>query len=187
MSDAPTVINLTNHSYFNLGGDGARDVLGQRLCIHAEKVLEGDAETCPTGRELDVAGTVFDFRTEKPIGQDLNLADPQLALAGGYDHCFVLDKPSAGLLARAGRAYCPQTGIAMEVFTTQPGMQLYTANFLQNEAVKSRTGAAFGQYQAFCLETQHYPCTPSFPGWPSVVLRPGEEYHETTAYAFHVE
>lgn len=186
VTDAPTLINLTNHSYFNLGGDGAGDVLGQTLSIDAARFLEGNAETCPTGRVLDVAGTAFDFRTEKPIGRDLDLRDGQLALAGGYDHCFVLDK-APGLLARAATARCAETGIAMDVLTTQPGIQLYTANFLQDETVKSRTGEAFRQYQAFCLETQHYPCTPSHPGWPSVVLRPGEEFHETTAYAFRTE
>ena len=186
VTDAPTLINLTNHSYFNLGGDAA-DAMAQTLMIDARHVLEGDAETCPTGRVLDVAGTPFDFRTPKPIGRDLDLSDDQLGLARGYDHCFVLDKAAPGLLALAGRARCEETGITMEVFTTQPGMQLYTANFLGGQPVKGRGGRPLRDYQAFCLETQHYPCTPSFPDWPGVELRPGEEYHETTAYSFRME
>ena len=163
-------------------------MLEQRLTISAGRFLEANEQTCPTGRILGVEDTPFDFRAGKLIGAGLREEDDggQLAMAHGYDHCFVLDK-QPGQLALAAKAYAYKTGISMEVFTTQPGMQLYTANFLSQDGVDGKTGGPHADKQAFCLETQHYPCTPSHPEFPGVVLRPEEEYHETTIYRFGVE
>lgn len=183
-TDAPTLANFTNHSYFNLDGQTGGDVRGQTLRIMADSFCEGNEQTCPTGRILPVAETPFDFRTPKPIGQDLASPDPQLRMCCGYDHNFVLATPDAGL-SLAAVAHSPKTGITMETYTTQPGMQLYTANFLDGEPGKN--GVQYPQYGAFCLETQHYPCTPSHPEFPPVELRPGEEYHQTTVYSFYTE
>ena len=183
-SDADTVLNLTNHTYFNLDGEG--DVLNQKLKLYASRYLEGNNETCPTGRILPVAGTPMDFTRAKPIGRDIQAEDSQLQMCGGYDHNFILDK-EPGMLALAAVARSEKTGITMETYTTQPGVQLYTSNSLQNDTRPGKTGGIYGRYQGFCLETQHYPCTPSHPEFPSVELRPGEEYHETTIYKFLTE
>lgn len=184
-TDAPTLVNLTNHSYFNLEGRFSGSVLEQTLWLNAPSFTEGNAETCPTGRILPVAGTPMDFTAEKPIGRDIRADYDQLTMCEGYDHNFVLDK-EPGELALAARARAERTGITMEVYTTQPGVQLYTGNFLAKSAAPGAP-AAFGQYQGFCLETQHFPCAPSHPEFPSVVLRPGETYHQTTIYRFRVE
>lgn len=183
-SDADTVLNLTNHTYFNLDGEG--DVLNQKLKLYASRYLEGNNETCPTGRILPVAGTPMDFTRAKPIGRDIQAEYSQLQMCGGYDHNFILDK-EPGMLALAAVARSEKTGITMETYTTQPGVQLYTSNSLQNDTRPGKTGGIYGRYQGFCLETQHYPCTPSHPEFPSVELRPGEEYHETTIYKFLTE
>lgn len=183
-SDADTVLNLTNHTYFNLDGEG--DVLNQKLKLYASRYLEGNNETCPTGRILPVAGTPMDFTRAKPIGRDIQAECSQLQMCGGYDHNFILDK-EPGMLALAAVARSEKTGITMETYTTQPGVQLYTSNSLQNDTRPGKTGGIYGRYQGFCLETQHYPCTPSHPEFPSVELRPGEEYHETTIYKFLTE
>ena len=163
-------------------------MLEQQLTIFAGRFLEANAQTCPTGRILGVEDTPFDFRAGKLIGTGLQEEDDgrQLAMAHGYDHCFVLDK-QPGQLALAAKAYAYKTGICMEVFTTQPGMQLYTGNFLSQDGVDGKTGGPHADKQAFCLETQHYPCAPSHPNFPSIELRPEEEYHETTIYRFGVE
>lgn len=185
-TDAPTLVNLTNHSYFNLEGQSSGSVLEQTLWLNASTFTEGNAETCPTGRILPVAGTPMDFTTEKPIGQDIHADYDQLKLCRGYDHNFVLDK-APGEPALAARAHSEKTGITMEVTTTQPGMQLYTGNFLADDVRPGKMGGVYGQYQGFCLETQHYPCAPSHPEFPSVELRSGETYHETTTYQFRTE
>ena len=185
-TDAPTIINLTNHSYFNLEGQSSGSMLEQTLCLNASTFTEGNAETCPTGRILPVAGTPMDFTRAKPIGRDIQAEYSQLQMCGGYDHNFILDK-EPGMLALAAVARSEKTGITMETYTTQPGVQLYTSNSLQNDTRPGKTGGIYGRYQGFCLETQHYPCTPSHPEFPSVELRPGEEYHETTIYKFLTE
>lgn len=185
VTDAPTLVNLTNHSYFNLDGRGSESVLHQTLQIKASAYCEGNAFTCPTGRILPVAGTPFDFTKPKAIGTDIAADDPQVKMAGGYDHNFVLDKED-GQLARAATAASPVSGICMDTYTTQPGMQLYTANFIQNDTNAGKDGVQYQQYNAFCLETQHFPCAPSHPEFPSVVLRPDEEYHHTTVYQFKI-
>ena len=187
-TDETTLVNLTNHSYFNLEGYASGSVLNQQLTIDADSFLEANEQTCPTGRILGVEDTPFDFRAGKLIGAGLQEEDDggQLAMAHGYDHCFVLNK-APGQLALVAKAYSYKTGIYMQVFTTQPGMQLYTANFLSQDGVPGKTGGPHADMQAFCLETQHYPCAPSHPNFPSVTLQPDEEYHETTIYQFGVE
>lgn len=186
VTDAPTLVNLTNHSYFNLEGQSGGNVLEQTLWLNASAFTEGNAETCPTGRILPVAGTPMDFTAAKPIGRDIRADYGQLKLCRGYDHNFVLDK-AAGGPELAARAHSEKTGITMEVYTTQPGLQLYTGNFLADDVRPGETGGAYGQYQGFCLETQHYPCAPSHPQFPSVELRPGQTYHEITIYRFRTE
>lgn len=186
VTDAPTLVNLTNHSYFNLEGCASGSIREQTLQLCASRYTEGNAETCPTGRILPVAGTPMDFTQPKPIGQDLDSGFEQLVLAGGYDHNFVLDK-QPGMLGLAASAHSAKTGITMQTYTTQPGLQLYTANHLENDARPGKTGGRHGRYQAFCLETQHFPCAPSHPDFPSVTLRPDEEYHETTIYQFSAD
>ena len=178
---ADTVVNLTNHSYFNLSGAGRGDVLGHLLRLDASRFTEGDEETTPTGRILPVEGTALDFRREKPIGKDLRNRDPILRLCGGYDHNMILDKgPGFG---PGGAAYSPDTGIEMTFATTQPAVQFYSGNFVAG-APRGKGGARYPKRGGFCLESQHYPCSPNFPDFPSTVLRPGEEYHEITEYRF---
>ena len=185
-TDAKTILNFTNHSYFNLDGQESACALAQTLQINANVFTEGNAETCPTGRILPVAGTPFDFTTAKPIGSEINADNAQLKMANGYDHNFVLDK-EPGALEKVAVAHSNVTGITMETYTTQPGMQLYTGNFLGAQTVPGKNGRAFVKNQGFCLETQHYPCTPSHPEFPSVTLMPEDEYHETTIYKFFAE
>lgn len=161
-------------------------MLEQTLCLNACHVYRGQRRDLPHRRILPVAGTPMDFTRAKPIGRDIQAEYSQLQMCGGYDHNFILDK-EPGMLALAAVARSEKTGITMETYTTQPGVQLYTSNSLQNDTRPGKTGGIYGRYQGFCLETQHYPCTPSHPEFPSVELRPGEEYHETTIYKFLTE
>jgi aldose 1-epimerase len=186
-ADGDTVVNLTNHSYFNLSGHDSGSCLEQELEIAASRVTAVDAESIPTGEHFNVAGTPFDFRSPKPIGRDLDLTFPQLALTGGYDHNFVLDNndPSVPF----STAYSPVTGIVMESFTTQPGVQFYNANFVEDDPAmgEGKGGAAYVKRGAFCLETQHFPDSPNQPAFPSTVVRAGETYHEVTKYQFSLK
>ncbi len=184
-TDQPTIVNLTNHSYFNLDGEGSPSMLDQILTIYASGVCENDADTCPTGRILPVAGTPFDFTQPKPIGRDIFSDDEQIKMARGYDHNFVFDK-KPGELGLVATAYSERTGIVMDTFTTQPAMQFFTAGFLGAIPRPGKNGARRSNYQGFCQETQHYPCTPSHPEFPSIDLFPGDRYHETTIYRFGV-
>lgn len=186
VTDAPTLANFTNHSYFNLNGHDSGTVLGQKLRIASDTFTEIGEGLCTTGRFLPTGGTPFDFETEKEIGRDMDDDCEQMRLAGGYDHNFVIDK-TQGMLGFAASAYSPETGIRMDTYTTQPGVQLYTGNFLGGETVLGKGGCAYPKHGGFCLETQHYPCTPSHDNFPPIVLRPGEEYHEATAYKFTLE
>lgn len=175
-TDAATPVNLTNHSYFNLNGSG--DVLTHRLRLNADRFCEGAPDCLPTGRLLDVTGTPFDFRSERVLGEALAEECEQTALFGGFDHNYVLSG------CEAARVYAPESGIVMDVYTTQPGMQLYTANSLSHRTGKH--GSVMLPHYALCLETQLFPDGMNHYGFPSPILRPGEHLHSETRYAFSV-
>jgi aldose 1-epimerase len=179
-TDKDTVVNLTNHSYFNLAGQGEGDVLAHTVTIHADRFTPVDRTLIPTGELRSVEGTPFDFRQPHTIGERIDSADEQLALGGGYDHNFVINRTAPGLVL-AAKVLEPKTGRALEVLTTEPGVQFYTANTL---AATGKGGKAYGRRSAFCLETQHYPDSPNKPDFPSVVLKPGGHYQATTVYRF---
>ena len=176
-TDAPTVVNLTNHTYWHLAGPERATIRDDVLRLRGAEGLAGDSSHLPTGVLEDVAGGPLDFREPKPIGAHID------QLAGGYDHCFVIDG-QPGVLRAAARVVEPVTGRTLEVDTTEPGMQLYTGNYLDG-ALASR-GARFGRHGAFCLEAQAFPDAPNRPNFPSPVLRPGETYTQTTVHRFGV-
>ncbi len=176
-TDRPTILNLTNHSYFNLE-DPAGDIRDHIAMILSDRMLETRDDLIPTGRILEVAGTPYDFREPKPFGRDL----PATGL--GYDLCYVLDHEGTEPRLCA-RVYSPSSGITLEVETTEPGVQLYTANYLDG-SLRGKGKVPYRQYAAFCLETQHYPDTPHHPHFPSVRLDPGETYQQTTSFRFSV-
>jgi aldose 1-epimerase len=181
VSDRDTIVNLTNHSYFNLAGEGT--ILGHELTIKAEAFTPVDSGLIPTGEIRCVKHTPMDFTSAKPIGTDINHNDEQLQMAGGgYDHNFVLQSPNQGLRTVA-HVREPKTGRTMEVITTQPGLQFYSGNFLDGSLV-GKGGRAYVKYSGYCLETQHFPDSPNQPAFPPTVLKPGEEYHQTTLYRF---
>ena len=186
-TDAPTVINMTNHSYFNLNGDGNTTILNHLLTIDADRYTPIDSTFLPLGTIQPVAGTPFDFRKAKAVGKEIDADNPQLARAGGYDHNWVLN--TRGDLSKpCARLASPTTGIVMEVYTTEPGMQVYTGNFLDG-TVKGKGGIAYPQRSAICLETQKYPNSPNNPQWTesNAYLNPGEVYESHTRYKFTVE
>ncbi len=182
-TDKPTVVNLTQHSYFNLRGDGSGDVLGHELIIDADRYSNVDKDLIPLDDPVTVAGTPFDFRTSTAIGARIDADDEQLRLGSGYDHNYAINRSGPGLV-RAARVVEPKSGRTMEVFTTEPGVQLYTANHL--DGVRGKAGHVYNKRNAFCLETQHYPDSPNKPSFPSTTLRPGETYESRTVYAFGV-
>lgn len=182
-TDAPTIINLTNHSYFNLSGDANKQIVNDELTINAANYTPVDSTYMTTGEIAAVEGTPMDFRTAKLIGAEIGNVDfEQIKNGNGYDHNWVLDN-NCDINVEAAQVYCPESGIVMKVYTTEPGVQVYTGNFLDG-TVTGKKGIVYNQRTGICLETQHYPDSPNKADWPSVVLRPGEIYSTQTIYKF---
>jgi len=181
-TDKDTVINLTNHSYFNLKGQGNGEVLETVLKIDASHITPVDAALIPTGELKPVEGTPFDFRKPQAIGARINADDEQLQLGHGYDHNFALDR-AEGKLAEAAEAYEPSTGRILRVLTTEPGVQLYTGNHLDG-SITGKEGRVYRARYAFCLETEHFPDSPNHPQFPTTELKAGEKFHSVTVYEF---
>lgn len=182
-TDKPTVLNLTNHTYFNLAGSKKENILGHLLKINADAITPVDKTLIPTGKLMPVEETPFDFRKSTAIGARIDSEHEQIQFGGGYDHNFVLNRKGDGLEFAAG-AYEPVTGRILEVFTTEPGVQFYSGNFLTGS--ESSRGRVYVYRSGFCLETQHFPDSPNKPEFPSVVLNPGETYSTTTVFKFLV-
>ncbi|MDZ4747602.1 MAG: aldose epimerase family protein [Saprospiraceae bacterium] len=182
-TDKDTIINLTQHSYFNLNG-GKRDVLDHELAIFADHFLPVDESMIPTGEIQNVSETPFDFRKQKRVGRDIEMNDAQLTIGHGYDHCWVLKNPY-GQMHHAATLHDRSSGRKMDVYTDEPGVQLYTANFLESN-VSGKNKGALAPRAGLCLETQHFPDSPNQSGFPTVVLYPNESYYSKTVLTFNV-
>jgi aldose 1-epimerase len=181
-TDKDTVVNLTNHSYFNLAAQG--DILGHQLTLHASRFTPVDAGLIPTGELKPVESTPFDFRKATAVGARISADNEQLRLGRGYDHNWVLDS-RGGKLVEAAELYDPGSGRVLKVLTDQPGIQFYSGNFLDG-SIKGKGGTPYALHGALCLETQHFPDSPNHPDFPTTELKPGERYHTVTVYSFSV-
>jgi aldose 1-epimerase len=181
-TDKDTVLNLTNHSYFNLAGQGKGEVLGHVVKIDAARIVPVDAQLIPTGELKSVEGTAFDFRKPHAIGERIDADDEQLRLGKGYDHAFVLDHPE-GQLSEAAEVYEPTTGRILRVLTTEPAVQLYTGNHLDGTNT-GKEGRVYKPRFAFCLETEHYPDSPNHASFPTTELKPEQKFHSVTVFEF---
>lgn len=185
-TDAPTIVNLTQHSYFNLGGPASSSILDHVLTIDADRFTPVTAQLIPTGNVAQVDGTPFDFRQGARIGDRTSAVHPQLEFAGGLDHNFVLNNTGAPLVnTPAATLTDPQSGRCLRVYTSEPGLQLYDGHLLDG-SMRGTNGRVFGKYAGVCLETQHFPDSPNHPAFPSTVLRPGAPYHSRTIWDFSV-
>ncbi len=182
VTDKPTVVNLTQHSYFNLSGDFSQDILNHEVTLNASAYLPVDAGLIPTGELRPVEGTPFDFTEPKAVGKEINADNEQIKRGGGYDHCWVL-KETEENLGFAASAYHPRTGRLLEVYTDEPGIQFYTGNFLDG-SLTSKNGGTYGKRSGLCLETQHYPDSPNQETFPTTRLNPGDTYSSHTSFKF---
>ncbi len=182
-TDKATVLNLSQHTYFNLDGHASGSIESLELMLNASRYTPVDQTLIPTGKITPVENTPMDFRIPKPIGQDINNDFEQLQFGGGYDHNWALDKTGENGVSLAARVVSPKSGRMLEVYTDQPGIQFYTGNFLENGR-QGKNGTSYGYRGGFCLETQHFPDSPNHDNFPSTLLKPGEEFSSTTIFKF---
>lgn len=186
-TDKATPINLTQHTYFNLKGEGQGDILDHELMLHADKFTPTDKSMIPTGEIASVKGTPLDFTTSKPIGRDIEADHEQLKFGMGFDHNFVINRPEGDAkLQAAARVYEPASGRVLEIATTEPGIQFYCGNFLDGR-LKGKSGKPYVHRGGFCLETQHYPDSPNHANFPSTILEPGKTYRSSTIFKFSAQ